>query len=629
MNSSTDSAQDKKVSLDLLALGLKCGLEIHQQLDTKKLFCECDSDISQGLPSQTVVRMLRASAGEQGEVDVASKSEMQRGKYFQYQLFPKTTCLVDIDEEPIHDINQEALAITVQVSQALGAKIAEVAQVMRKTVVDGSNTSGFQRTALIARNGSIKFPNKTISIPTICVEEEAAKIVERNSDFDVYDLSRLGIPLLEIATGPDISSAKEAKDVAEHIGMILRSTGKVKRGLGTIRQDLNVSIVGGRRIEIKGAQDLRLIPLLVEKEAHRQYHLLELAKDMKSKNLRKYSSEQVNLTDIFKDSSSAILRKALDSNGIVLGMKVPGMAGLFGMELTQGHRFGSECADYARIEAGVSGIFHSDELPSSEQSISKYGISFADVVKVKRALQIKGADAFVLVAASESRSKRALDSVRKRVHMAFDGVPSEVRKANDDGTTSYLRPMPGAARMYPETDCELIAVPKSNAGSLELITDKIKRLELQGLNKEFATQIAKGTMLSTFEYFAAKFPELEPLFIAKTLLLSPKEIESRLKLETKNLTKDVFEVVLSAVHDKSISREAAFEIMVEVCKGEPINIAKYQLLSDEQLEYELKKIIELHPKMPFNALIGKAMGQLRGRADGKKIADKLKQLFSA
>ncbi|MBI3036787.1 Glu-tRNA(Gln) amidotransferase GatDE subunit E, partial [Candidatus Woesearchaeota archaeon] len=186
---------------DYVKLGLKAGLEIHQQLDTKhKLFCSCPTTIRDDKADVVVKRRLRASAGETGELDVAAAYEQLRGKHFIYNAYNDTVCDVELDEEPIHGLNSEALGIVLQVSQLLKAKTVDRIQVMRKTVVDGSNTSGFQRTALVAMNGKIILDGSSVTIQTICVEEESAKIVERTAAADTYNLSRLGIPLVEIAT---------------------------------------------------------------------------------------------------------------------------------------------------------------------------------------------------------------------------------------------------------------------------------------------------------------------------------------------------------------------------------------------------------------------------------------------
>ncbi|MFH1505869.1 MAG: Glu-tRNA(Gln) amidotransferase subunit GatE, partial [archaeon] len=263
------------MGLDYKKLGFKAGIECHQQLEGKKLFCSCPTTIRKDKPDFTITRKLRASAGETGEVDQAALHEQKKDKYFIYQCYEDTTCLVETDSEPPHPINQDALKTCLQVSMMLNCKIVDEIQVMRKTVVDGSNTSGFQRTALVGRDGYLMLGNKKIRIPSVCLEEEACQVIERKKDHDVYNLSRLGIPLIEIATEPDMATPEEAKEVAAKIGMILRSTGACKRGIGSIRQDVNLSIKGGARTEVKGFQDYKSIPKVIEKETERQINLIK------------------------------------------------------------------------------------------------------------------------------------------------------------------------------------------------------------------------------------------------------------------------------------------------------------------------------------------------------------------
>lgn len=268
------------MELDYEKLGLKCGLEIHQQLETRKLFCNCPSVLRQDEPDFTVTRKLHAVAGERGEVDRAAAYEVSLDKDFVYQGYD-TTCLVELDESPPRMINQEALKTALHVALLLNAKIFPITQIMRKTVVDGSNTSGFQRTVVIARNGEIQTKYGRVGIDTVCLEEDSARFIKNEGNNVFYRLDRLGIPLVEIATKPDIKNPKQAKEVAMHIGDILRSC-KVKRGLGTIRQDVNVSIRKGARVEIKGVQKPELIEKAVEKEAERQFEISNEKKKLNS-----------------------------------------------------------------------------------------------------------------------------------------------------------------------------------------------------------------------------------------------------------------------------------------------------------------------------------------------------------
>ncbi len=326
--------------LDWKALGLKCGIEIHQQLEGKKLFCSCPTTIRDDPSHFTVHRKLRAVAGEAGEVDVAAAQEMQKGKTFTYEGFEDTTCLVELDEEPPHDVNDDALITALQTSLVLKATPVDQLHLMRKTVVDGSNTSGFQRTGLIARNGTLTTEHGTVTIPTISLEEDASRIIKNSPTNTLYRLDRLGIPLIEIGTGPEIKDPDQCKEVAEALGMILRSTGRVKRGLGTIRQDVNVSIAGGVRVEIKGAQDLKLLPTLVAYEVLRQKTLLEL-KDELVKRKASVSSKIENVTHILAAVDSAVIKSALSAQGVVLGITLPGFHGLIGKEVQPGRRLGT------------------------------------------------------------------------------------------------------------------------------------------------------------------------------------------------------------------------------------------------------------------------------------------------
>lgn len=269
------------------SLEFKCGLEIHQQLETRKLFCNCPSLVND--PNHIdvkVIRRLRPTIGETGEIDIAAKHEFEKGKFFVYEACSTSSCLVELDEEPPHPVNKEALQVALQVAKALNADIVDEIQVMRKVVIDGSNTTGFQRTALIARNGFVETSKGKVRIPIICLEEEAAKRIKEDEISVTFRLDRLGVPLIEIATEPDIIDPDHAKETAEKLGMILRSTGKVKRGIGSIRQDINMSIKNGPRTEIKGFQDLKSIPKVIDNEIKRQLSLLKKGEKVK-KEVRK------------------------------------------------------------------------------------------------------------------------------------------------------------------------------------------------------------------------------------------------------------------------------------------------------------------------------------------------------
>ncbi len=599
------------MGLDYVKIGMKAGLEIHQQLDTKKLFCNCPSLIRDDTPDFSIKRRLRAIAGETGEIDVAAKHEFEKGKEFVYEGYYDTTCLVELDEEPPHSINKESLNIAYEIALMLKSNIVDEVQVMRKTVVDGSNTAGFQRTALIALDGHIQTELGKIGIPTICLEEDACKIAKRTKDADIYNLSRLGIPLIEIATSPDIKTPQQGKEVAEKIGMILRSTKKVKRGLGTIRQDVNISIKDGARVEIKGAQDLKLIPKMMEYETLRQLNLSEI----KGKKLE--ISKIIDISEIFKKTSSHIIKKATENNGKILAIKINGFKGLIGKELCPGKRLGTELSDYAKLKAKVSGLFHSDELPN-------YGITKNEVERLNKKLACKENDAFILIGDNYKIAEKALKSVVERLKIFSKGVPKEVRKANADGTTTFMRPMPGAARMYPETDVKTIKTKIDNIKISELITDKIKRLNKEyGINQDVGKQVMSKEKI--FYSLVKKYPNIKPMFIAEALVVMPKDIKKRHNID---IDLKYLDEVLDKLNKSLITHDSVSEIMVDIAKDKKIDYKKYEISNKTDIESEIKKIIEEKPDLSFNAYMGLAMSKLKGKASGKEIAEILKKLKS-
>ncbi|MBE0518870.1 MAG: Glu-tRNA(Gln) amidotransferase subunit GatE, partial [Thermoplasmata archaeon] len=425
--------------MDYKNLGLRVGIEIHQQLSTGKLFCSCDSELVDEHHKE-FVRNLRPTQSELGEIDKAALEEAERKLQFRYQTVP-CSCLVEADEEPPHDANRLAIEASLEMALLLGAIPVDEIHFMRKIVIDGSNTGGFQRTALIATKGSIELHGKRFGMSSICLEEDAARKMTEHASEVTYRLDRLGIPLIEIATDPDMSTPEEARAVAARLGALLRATKKVRRGIGTIREDINISISGGARVEIKGAQDLRLIPVYVEEEIKRQLALLDVKDILRKRGTKPVIADIMDLSGLLRSTSCKVLRSALDSGGRVLGVKLEKFAGTMGRTEAGVKRLGAEIAAHARV-AGVKGLFHSDELPG-------YGITRAEVEDIGTMLSAEAEDAFVLVADSEEKARAALTRVVDRANIGLSGVPEETRDPLPDGQSVYSRPLPGKDRMYP------------------------------------------------------------------------------------------------------------------------------------------------------------------------------------
>lgn len=601
-------------------LGLKCGIEIHGQLEGTKLFCNCLTRIRDDEPDVIFKRKLRAVAGELGQLDKAAQQEMQKDRTYNYEAYTDGTCLVEMDEEPPHPISQNNINTALMVAKLLKANIVDEIHTMRKTIVDGSNTAGFQRTTLIAINGAIITATGTIGIPAIVLEEDAAKNIKEDANTVTYRLDRLGIPLLEISTTPDITTPEHCKEVAEAIGLLLRSTGKSKRGLGTIRQDVNVSIKGGTRVEIKGVQDLRLLPKVVATEALRQKKLLEIKEELTKRKTKEIPFNIVDVTQIMKHSGSKIIAQTITKGGVVFSILLSGFAGLIGTEIQPNKRLGTEFSERAKVIARVGGIFHSDELPA-------YGIEQREINEIREILLCKPNDAFVLVADEKTKTKKALNAVVQRALEAITGVPSEVRKVNEDATTNYLRPMPSAARMYPETDVQPLNITKEQIAAIklpELIENKIRRYETFGLSKDTAQTLAKSDKTTFFEQSIQQYKKIKPAYIAEILVGVEKAVKTQHNVEI-NPTEEDFETLFDALNKGEIAKENTLEILRQ---NKPVTdiIHQYKLMSDAELKETVKNIVDTNKGLAFNALIGKAMQQLRGKAEGKKIVEMLQKM---
>ena len=611
--------------MDYSKMGLRCGIEIHQQLETRhKLFCMCPSKFSTEKPKKSIIRKLRAVAGELGDVDPAAMHERLRGLKFDYRIYDEEDCLVEVDCEPPHPLNGEALQTVLEICMLLKCRIPDEVHVMRKTVIDGSNTSGFQRTLIAGLKGEIQTESGPVGITNVCLEEDAAQILERGRDTVVYGLDRLGIPLVEIGTSADIESPEHAREVASRLGMILRSTGKVKRGIGTIRQDINISISEGTRVEIKGAQELRLVPKLVENEALRQASLVALKKELVQKKAGKITAPIKDVSDFFKGSESRILQ-----GKSVFALTVPGFSGFFRRQLTPTRTLGNEIANYARVRAGIPGIIHSDE------DLKKYGLE-KEFGRLRERLGAKQSDLVIAMAAEKALAERAAAAISDRINQLTAGVPPEVRKAMPSGDTEFLRPLPGAARMYPETDVPPIKITRlmldrTRENLPETWEKKIIRIgKSYGLPDELAKQIVRSGLDRVFESLAKKH---DPKMVSSVLLSTFREIEKE-GLDTGNITGGHLEELFRLVAARKIAKEALPSILRELA-AEPgkavqdvIKKSGIEGMETGDLEKIIQKILREKRELLANPrgekiLMGLVMQEVRGRVDGKTVMDTL------
>ncbi|MEM1553108.1 MAG: Glu-tRNA(Gln) amidotransferase subunit GatE [Candidatus Bathyarchaeia archaeon] len=624
--------------IDYGRIGLKVGLEVHQQLETQtKLFCSCKPELFKEEPEITFLRRLRPTQSELGQIDPAAYFEFQKGVKILYEADRHTACLVEMDEEPPHPLNMEAVEIALTVALMMNATPVDEIHVMRKTVIDGSNTTGFQRTCVIALNGSIKVGEKTVPIQHISLEEDAARKTGEEGTTIRYRIDRLGIPLIEIATAPVINTPKEAGEVALSIGKILRATQRVKRGLGTIRQDLNISINGGALTEIKGVQELELIPLVVEYEVQRQLNLMKISEELRKAGAtpETLKEEFFNITEVFRRTACKVIRKALEKGHVVLAVKLPRFGGFLKRELMPGIRLGTEMADRARFWGRVGGIFHTDELPA-------YGITNQEVEALKKVVDAQEKDAVVFVADTLENAEDALRAVLERAKEAIKGVPEETRAANPDGTTRYMRPRPGAARMYPETDIPPIQVTEELINCIrqrlpELPEQRLERLMREYvLNQKLAKQLMDSEYTELFETIA-KESKVSPTTVAVFLTETMKALK-RDGIPVEKVSEAKIREVFKSLGAGEITKEALPDIVAWLSKNEEKNVKEaieslgLKTMSKEELEKIIddaiaknKDLIEKSGAKAFGIIMGIVMKEVRGKANAEIVSELIKQ----
>ncbi len=597
-----------------------------------KLFCSCKANLSTQEAEFSVYRRLRPTQSELGSIDPAAAFEFQRGRGYEYHADIHSTCLVELDEEPPHRLNEEAIEIGMTIALMLKAQPVDEVHVMRKIVIDGSNTTGFQRSCIIALGGELEVDSHRIQLQTICLEEDAARKINETLSITAYRLDRLCIPLIEVTTAPVIYSPAVAQKVALAIGRILRATNQVKRGLGTIRQDLNISIRDGAIIEIKGVQQLNLISTVVKYEIQRQLALLEIRNELQSRGVQsKDISENIHdVTSIFNKTKSQLIKQSIKQGAQVYAIVLPNFQSLLGHELAPGIRFGTELSDYAKFWGRVGGIFHSDEMPA-------YGITNEEISQIKLKLNMHTSDTVVFVTADTDSAKDALSAVIARAQQAIQGVPAETRGAALDGTTHYSRPRPGAARMYPETDVPPVPISSQRLKHIretlpESPDTHLTRLQTEyNLNKKLASQLHNSKYHSLFEQIARE-TSISPSFIAATLT------ETLRSLQREGVDVDIFSMssllsLFSAVDANLVAKEAIPQVlqwMAEHQQLDPhiaIDALGLKLIPLEQLEdavdtilSENQDLIMTRQQSAIGPLMGILMKKYRGQIDAKALS---------
>jgi glutamyl-tRNA(Gln) amidotransferase subunit E len=469
-------------SIDYAEVGLRVGLEVHQQLLTdKKMFCNCPAGRYTTEHDGTILRHMRPTLSELGEYDGTALMEFKTRKNIIYLLHRSNTCTYEMDDTPPFLVNQQSLDVAIEQCLMLGCDIVDEVHIARKQYLDGSIPTGFQRTAIVGVNGKLPFHDREITITQVSVEEDSCREVSDRGHLIVWRTDRLGMPLIETVTGPDLRTPDEVEEAILLVGRVCRSTGHVRVGMGASRQDVNVSVRGGRRVEIKGVPKAGWAPRLVHSEAVRQVNLLKLRDELHRRGIARGEDLRVNhqdVTELVQGSSVDVLNRAtfeLFLSGeerrpglecgagpfCVRAVKLEGLAGTLSWPTQPDRTFADELRGRVRVIAGLDQppiLHHSEDWPAGAEP---------DLDRLRNELGCGANDALVVVWGAEQDTVTAAEEIRLRYVDATDGVPNETRQPFEDGSTDFERILPGPDRMYPDTDSPPQRVTRERVDALQ------------------------------------------------------------------------------------------------------------------------------------------------------------------
>jgi len=625
---------------DYLELGFKSGLEIHQQLKTqKKLFCRCPAGEYYKDYDAEVLRHMRPTLSELGEYDGTALMEFKTRKEIVYQLNNRNVCTYEMDDTPPFELNLEALDIALEVTLLLNCNLVGELHIARKQYLDGSIPAGFQRTTILGTDGWVPYKDRRIGIRQLGLEEDACREISDRGHRRVYRTDRLSIPLIETVTYPDMRAPWEVAEVAELLRELARSTGKVRTGIGRARQDVNVSVEGGTRVEIKGVHRIPYIPRLTHFEALRQANLLELRSELHKRGVTKETlkSNSIEVTEVLKNTVFSPIRRALEREWCVVAVGLAEFRGLLSFPLQPHHDFASEISDRVRVIACL------DELPNIVHSeMMDSPLTAMEWKKVGSALKAKKDDAIVLVWGDGKDSVTAVGEIIIRAREATDGIPNETRQAFPSGLNGFERILPGPDRMYPDTDMPPVPLSKERIerarGRLPLAPwERRASYRKQGLPKEIIEDLVNDKRAPLFQQALDTLP-LQPILAAVILSQTLKSLE-RKGFPTARLSDESLLDLMRRFTDGEFAREGFPDVLKLMSTedwrpGESIAKLGLVKLSDEDVR-EIVQIVgraesSLNPQDPekkWRYLMGVLMAELRGRAPGEKVASFLRKVL--
>lgn len=639
------------------ALGLKSGLEVHQQLLTdKKLFCHCPAGRYSHDYDSEILRHMRPTLSELGEYDGTALMEFKTQKDIHYRLSRETVCTYEMDDAPPFEINEQAVDIAIEVSLLLRLQMIDELHIARKQYLDGSIPTGFQRTALLGVHGWIDYPgplggpvvhaDRRIGIRQLSLEEDSCREVSDVGHLRTYIADRLGMPLIEVVTEPDMRTPREVAEVGQLIRYLTRATGKVRRGIGAARQDVNVSIAGGTRIEIKGVPRIPLFQRLVHYEAYRQKALLEVRQELRQRgaNPQSWQHQARDVTRLVYNTRFGPIVEALEAGHQVWAVRLPLFAGVLNKP-TQPHTLMlQEFADRVRVIACLQG---EPNLICSDVPVNT--LSPGEWRKVLRSVRSDPSDTVIVVWGGSKDAQTAVEEIRIRAVDAMRGVPQETRQAYTDGGTGFERILPGPDRMYPDTDLppKPIASQRVDAIRTRLVerpVDRAARYAKFGLSTELCSALIRSGASTAFDAVMKRVPQARPCLVAHTLACHLKHLR-REGLDTDRLSHDflvdLFEIATrhdwpkESVHD---ALAAAVSTAGPLTRDQLASVVPAALDEDDlaQIVHDsLQDAVPVPPRRTARraarsrrarmsaqrlASMGRVMGALRGRVHGRDVA---------
>lgn len=493
----------KAYQADYDRVGFKSGLEVHQQLKTKKkLFCNCPAGLYNPKDEYDaeVVRHMRPTLSELGEYDGTALMEFKTRKQIIYRIKNETACTYDIDDTPPFPLNREALDIALEISLLCKLNVVGEIHIIRKQYLDGSIPTGFQRTAILGIEGEIQLKNKKVRLIQLSIEEDSCREISDVGHVRIYQTDRLGMPLIETVTYPDFSCPDEVREGAEYIRFLNRSTGRVNIGIGSGREDVNVSCRGGSRVEIKGVSHNKWIPELTHNEVFRQWALLKiralLEKKVKNKSTWKIKSKPIDPSGL--DLTWTPVQEAENKKFKFVVINLPHFQGVLSHFTQPGKMFADELSDRLKVIACIEkpNMLHSEEIEPR--------LSLEQREKIGRMLNSLKGDAQILLWGPEEDIPTAIETIEERCGLAFEGVPRESRKSFSDGTTIFERVLPGPDRMYPDTDSCPISLDDEYIEAMKKklpldVCDRYSQLQKWGIPSDTYYYILRNNLVPMLE----------------------------------------------------------------------------------------------------------------------------------